>query len=74
MSALIDGFDYRTHQPVSLTRQAWQAQIATAIRTGGRLRVESGETFIHGPNARIVAEIYARIEASQEPNHGHEEL
>jgi hypothetical protein len=63
MTTLIDGFDYRTHQPVSLTREAWQAEITSAIRAGGRRRVENGETFLHGPNARLIAEIYARVPA-----------
>ena len=63
MRALIEGFDYTTHQRVELTRQQWQAQIATAVAAGGRRRVEGGETFIHGAGARIIAEAYANIPA-----------
>lgn len=63
---LLEGYDYTTGQPVSLTRQEWQARIATAIADGGRRRVEDGETFIHGPNARIVAEAYANVPAPAE--------
>jgi hypothetical protein len=47
----IDGFDYVTQKPVSLTRKEWINRIADAQKCGGRRRVEQGETFIHGPGA-----------------------
>jgi len=59
--SLIEGFDYTTHQPLSLTRADWQTRIATALDAGGRRRAEGGETFIHGSNGRITAEIYATV-------------
>lgn len=61
MSRAILGFDYVLGKPVQRTRAEWQALMATAIKEGGRRRVESGETFIHGPDARIRAEVYANV-------------
>lgn len=58
------GFDYTTGQPTEHTRAQWQALMAAAIAAGGRRRVENGETFIHGKDARIVAEIYTNVPAS----------
>ena len=60
---LIPGFDEVTHQPVEKTRTEWQALMAQAIAAGGRRRVEKGETFIHGPDALLIAYIYANVPA-----------
>lgn len=61
MSRTIPGFDYRTGKPVERTRAEWRDELAAAVRNGGRRRHEAGETFIHGPDARIVAEIYGNV-------------
>lgn len=65
MRHLIEGYDYKTQQPVALTRQEWQQRIATAIAAGGKRRFEGSvqETFIDGapPDPRPIAEIYANI-------------
>ena len=58
---LIEGFDYTAHEPISLTRADWQTRIANTVDAGGRRRAEGGETFIHGPNGRLTAEIYAIV-------------
>lgn len=58
---IIDGFDYTTGKAVQLTRAQWRDKIRAVIETGGRRRVDHGETFLHGKNARITAEIYANL-------------
>jgi hypothetical protein len=60
---LIRGFDYRTRQEVARPVAEWQEEIRRAVKDGGRRRVEDGETFIHGPDALIRAEIYANVPA-----------
>lgn len=60
---LIPGFDEIIQKPVEKTRAEWQALIAQTIAAGGRRRFEKGETFIHGRDALLIAEIYANVPA-----------
>jgi hypothetical protein len=60
---VIEGFDYRTQQPVKLTSAQWRDQIRKAIADDGFRRCEAGETFIHNAEGRIVAEVYGRVAA-----------
>lgn len=64
-SPLLQGFDYASHAPVTLTARDWRARYA-----GHRRTVENGETLYHSPRvqtrdgwleSRIVAEVYGRV-------------
>lgn len=57
----IDGFIYtRAGTPCSYTRAEWREQAARLMADGGFIRQEFGETFIHGKDGLIAAEIYAQ--------------
>jgi len=58
---LIKGFDYLKQKPVELTKKEWQEFMKGAVAGGGFRRGENKETFIHGNNSRIIAEIYEVI-------------
>lgn len=60
---LIQGFDETTGQLVEATFAEWQARIGAAIRAGGWRRFEKGETYIHGPDALLIAEVFANVPA-----------
>ena len=66
----IPGFDEITRQPVERTRAEWQALIAKTIAAGGRRRFEKGETFIHGRDALLIAEIFANVPAPEQAGSG----
>jgi len=57
------GFDYRLGRSVERARAEWRELLRTTIAAGGRRRVEAGETFIHGADGKIVAEIYSNVTA-----------
>lgn len=59
MSALLQGFDYRTGRARELSVREWRQEIA--LIEGARRRVENGETFIHGAGGLLALEIYARV-------------
>lgn len=61
MSKTLLGFDYRLGHSVERSRKEWQALMAQTIAAGGHRRVADGETFIHGKDARIIAEIYSNV-------------
>lgn len=61
MSRTISGFDYMLQRPVEHTLAEWRAQLAATIASKGFRRAEAGETFLHGPNARIRCEIYGIV-------------
>ena len=63
MRQLINGFDYRTQKPVQLPRAQWKELLKQVVKAGGRRRVEDGETFAHGKDARIQFECYAVLPA-----------
>lgn len=63
---LIPGYDYTTQKPIEASRTEWQQRIAAAIKAGGRRRFEKGETYIHGRDALLIAEIYANVRAPKE--------
>lgn len=63
MAHAIAGFDYVLQMPVERSRAEWRAFLAAALADGGKRRVADGETFIHGPDARIRAEVYANLPA-----------
>jgi hypothetical protein len=50
---LSTGFDL-----VEKTRADWQELMATESANGGWRRAEDGDTFIHGADGRIVAEVW----------------
>lgn len=62
-SKLIQGFDETTGKLVEATFEEWQARIGAAIRAGGWRRFEKGETYIHGPDALLIAEVFANVPA-----------
>ena len=68
---LIPGFTYTpTRREAEWTREEWQKRIAAALADGGFRRVEHGETFIHGADGLIQAEIYANVSARKEERDG----
>lgn len=62
---LIQGFDETTGQLVEATFAEWQDRIGAAIRAGGWRRFEAGETYIHGPDALLIAEVFANVPAPE---------
>lgn len=57
----IKGFIYtRAGTPAEYTRAEWREQIARLTADGGWVRQEFGETFVHGKDGLIAAEIYAQ--------------
>lgn len=61
MTKLIEGFDYRTDRPVSMTRKEWRALVRAYIAKGGRRKIVEGETFLIPRVGQIEVEIYANI-------------
>jgi hypothetical protein len=57
------GHCYITHKDVDEIKAYWVQRLKEIIRNGGFRRVEGGETFLHGPDGRIKAEVYANIPA-----------
>jgi hypothetical protein len=59
---LIDGHDYRTGRPRSLSAREWRQEIELALGRGdGFLRIENGETFVHSRRDGLQFEIYGVI-------------
>lgn len=57
----VKGFIYtRAGTPAEYTRPEWREQIARLTEGGGFTRQEFGETFVHGRDGLIAAEIYAQ--------------
>lgn len=52
------GFDYVADKPVVLPCSEWRARIRAAKSQKRKVRSANGETFIHGPDLKIEAEIY----------------
>lgn len=51
------GFIYADqHKAVELSHAEWRTKFQ-----GMRRRVENGETYYHGPDGKIVAEVYANV-------------
>ena len=57
----LGGFDYRLAQSVERTTPEWGEELRTVLKNGGRRRHEEGETFAHGPDGRIVFEVYGYL-------------
>ena len=57
----IDGFDYLHGVEVHLSKKEWKQHIKNAIDEGGSKKHKEGETFIHGKNHLITAEIYESL-------------
>ncbi len=57
----VAGFIYtRQGAAVKFTRPEWREQAARLMADGGFVRQEHGETFIHGKDGRVAAEIYGQ--------------
>jgi hypothetical protein len=46
---------------VSTSREQWVQLLEQVVATGGRRRVEKGETFAHDSHGTLLFEIYANI-------------
>jgi hypothetical protein len=59
---LIDGFNYRSGRPRSLTAREWRQEIELTLGRGdGFVRIEAGETFVHSRGDGLQFEIYGVI-------------
>lgn len=59
----LQGFDYRAGATTERPRRDWRDDLAQAVSAGGYRRVEHGETFVHGPDGRLLFEVYAALPA-----------
>lgn len=67
MAKLVDGFDYRLGERVSLPLLEWRANTASALEQGGFRRAENGETFVHDKAGRILFEVYTIVPVRRQP-------
>lgn len=61
MSRGVTGFDYRAGVEVKRTRSEWSGELRQVVAAGGRRRVEDEETFAHGPDGKLVFEVYGNV-------------
>jgi hypothetical protein len=47
--SLINGFDYRSQQPVRRTKTEWRKEIRAAVQAGGQRKVVEGDTMVTLP-------------------------
>lgn len=58
---LIKGFDYHKHDVAQLTRREWQERLRAVLASGGKRRVELGDTFAHDKSGKLLFEVYGNI-------------